>query len=46
MGSACVIPGEILADARHGLPTSKGEGMSTRKSAEAVVGVQTLKGRI
>lgn len=37
---------EILADAFYGLPTSQGEGMSTRKSAEAVVGTKVLKGRI
>ena len=40
------IPGEILADACYGLPTSQGEGMSTRRSAEAVVGAKALKGRI
>ena len=40
----CAIPGEILMGALV-LLTSRGVGISIRKSAEAIVGAKALKGR-
>ena len=41
-----VIRGGLHANARNGLPTSQGEGLSTRKSVATVVCEKVPKGRI